>query len=139
MSTEDLDFGGVIKKVYDPATEALQVDIVNTGPIDVNIASTNSSQTVLYTFAVDFSSINNSSGPLYVLVPSTSAHISQIVPYDTTGIAIGLYVNNVLKVNLGPGYDLINDLSIAPGSNVSIQALGPIAPTAGTFFINFIG
>jgi len=141
MSNENIDFGGVLKDVHVPADHALQVDVTSSpsNPIYVSTAG----GTTVYTFEIDFSSINGSAGAFYQLVASTSQALVKIIPYDTTGVAIGLYTgaaaSEVIAVKMGPGYDVATDLVIASGTRLSLKGLAAAAPTAGKFYIQLIG
>lgn len=136
MADTQIDFGGAIKGAYNPANQSLDVTVIgSTIPIDTPIPVTLTLGTVQYTFAVPFSDITNSP---FIIVASTSVPLTQILPYDTTGVAIGLYINGVLAINMGPGYDVPTPIEIPLGSEVSIEALSA-TPTAGTWFAQLIG
>lgn len=141
MSNANIDFGGVLKDIHVPADHAIQVDVLSSAlnPIFV----TNSNGTTVYTFEIDFSSINGSGGAFYQLVASTSQSLVKIIPYDTTGVAIGLYTgaaaSETIAVKMGPGYDVPTDLVIPSGTRLTLKGLAAAAPTAGKFYIQLIG
>lgn len=141
MSNKDIDFGGVLKDVHVPADHALNVDVNSSSldPVFVSLAG----GTVVYTIVVDFSNIAGSGGSFYQIVASTSQAIIKVFPYDTTGVAIGLYSggsgSESLILNMGPGYDVPVDLTISAGTRLSIRGLAAAAPTAGKFYIQLVG
>ena len=139
-----IDFGQVLQNVYDPDEKALAVELVGPGSSSIiPIYVTSVAGTVIYTFAIPFSSINGNGGSFYQLVASTSHTLTEIIPYDTTGVAIGLYTggsgSEVLAVNMGPGYDVTTPLAVPVATRLSIRALGAAAPVAGIFFLQLIG
>lgn len=141
MSNKDIDFGGVLKDVHVPEDHAIQVDVLSSSldPIFV----TTSGGTTVYTFEIDYTSIAGSGGAFYQLVASTSQALVKIIPYDTTGVAIGLYTgaaaSEVIAVRMGPGYDVATDLIVPAGTRLSLRGLAVAAPTAGKFYIQLIG
>lgn len=141
MSNKDIDFGGVLKDVHVPADHALQVDVLSSSINPVFVSLSNG--TTVYTFEIDYTSINGSGGAFYQLVASTSQALVKIIPYDTTGVAIGLYTgaaaSETIAVKMGPGYDVPTDLVIAAGTRLSLKGLAAAAPTAGKFYIQLIG
>lgn len=141
MSNKDIDFGGVLKDIHVPTDHAIQVDVLSS-PSDPVFVTTSGGTTV-YTFEVDFSSINGSGGSFYEIVASTSQALVKIIPYDTTGVAIGLYTgaaaSETIAVRMGPGYDVPTDLVISAGTRLTLRGLAAAAPTAGKFYIQLIG
>lgn len=137
MSNQNIDFGGVLKDVHNPTDHALQVDVINGAGTPIPVVLT--AGTVLYTIQVDFTDIPNSGGSLFVVQASTVGEISKVIPYDTTGVPIGLYVNGSLVLRMGPGYDVPTDIIIASGSSVAIRGLSAQNPVAGVFYISLIG
>lgn len=141
MSNANIDFGGVLKDVHVPADHALQVDVLSSPSNPVNVTISNG--TTVYTFEIDFSSINGSGGSFFQLVASTSQALNKIIPYDTTGVAIGLYTggsgSETIAVKMGPGYDVPTDLIVPSGTRLSIRGLAAAAPTAGKWYIQLIG
>lgn len=148
MATKDLDFGNVIKQVYDPASESLQttitgstgaIEITATAPIPVTLGG--GSGVILHTQEIDFSLIPNSATAPYEITPSLSGDAYKIMVYDTTGVTLqlrtGSPTGNLLALT-GPGQDQPIDVTVVTGTRITIRSNGS-APTAGTFIITIIG
>lgn len=133
-----LDPGQVIKGAYDEPSQSIRTKITGTVPVTI-VDGDITGLTVILTYEVPFSSINGSGGALYQLTASTPAQISLIVPNEQTGVAISVYVGASLLVILAPGQDNEVNAVIPAGSSISIRATDALAPTAGSFFITFVG
>lgn len=143
MVDTNLDFGQVIRDVHVPADHALNVDVNSSAENPIFVETTTGSTTIRYTFAVPFGSIPPSSGSTFQLVASTGENLSQFIPYDTTGAAIGLYTGasgvETLLCNMGPGYDVPTNVLIPAGTRVSIKCLNNSSPSSGVFYMQLIG
>jgi hypothetical protein len=145
MATKDLDFGNVIKQVYDPATESLATHVVG----DVNVTATNpipvtSTPAVLSIFTtleIPFSSIPANASPGFEITPSTSGKVTQINVYDTTGVSTEIRTGagtGTLLAIIGGGQDQPVTVTVAAGTRFSIRSTGA-APIAGSFVVTLIG
>jgi outer membrane PBP1 activator LpoA protein len=132
-----LDADQVIKKSYDDAQEALKI----TGTVAV---SNSVGQDVIHSVEVDSADIEAVSGNYFEVVASTSATVSEIKVYDTTGatleLATGAAASEVTKIVVGPGSDQTFSVNIPAGTRVSIRSREVSAPGAGSnFIVNLIG
>jgi hypothetical protein len=151
MSTK-LDYQQVIKAAYDEASEAIKVLQVGSGgssgsDVVINGVNTTDTLNVSENFtilsSVDTSSINGSSGAFTQVIASLSDDCCKIIPYDTTGIKVGLYTgapaSEQLLVILGPGQDQPIPCSVITGTRLSVRSMESGGASGGSLILTFIG
>lgn len=78
MATKDLDFGNVIKQVYDPATESLQVTVVTGGGGGATAAKQDQQTAILTTLDTSTNAVEASSAAIQVSTTSIDTKASAI-------------------------------------------------------------
>lgn len=133
MTMSKLDSSQVIKTVFDPSSNSLNVNVVDgTGGLTV----VSSTQTAA-------ASINGSGGAIVELIASTAINISKLIPNEQTGVPMNIYTggsgSETVLLILSPGQDNAVEMQIPAGSRVSVRANQVTAPSSGSLFLTFVG
>ena len=136
-----LDFQQIIKKVYDPVEEALNVTGISGGGGPTS--NVTEDFTVLTSVDTLAGSINGSAGAFTEVVASLSDDCVAITPYETTGRKIGVYTgaaaSETLLFILGPGQDTPMRVDLAAGTRISIRSTEVTGPSSGSLILTFSG
>lgn len=150
--TTKLDYQQAIKKAYDDSSEAIRVlqvgsggasgsDVIINGISTTDVLNVKEDFTVLT--SVDTQTINGSAGAFTEVVASLSDDCVKILPYDTTGIKIGVYTGALsseqLMVILGPGQDQPVPCNLASGTRISVRSMEVGGASGGSLILSFIG
>jgi hypothetical protein len=160
-----LDFGQIIKRVYDSSAERLKVDAAVSGATSVVITHTDdsikigdgtdllavnadgsintvpasSTISVVDKLRHDYSSVNVTTGAYVQLIASTTGTIRKLEIFDSSGrtlvLATGAAASEVDLLYITPGGNGTITVTIASGTRLSIKAVSANA-TAGELVLN---
>jgi hypothetical protein len=133
LTNKDYSPGQITQSVWDETDNALRVKSVDGGA---------GATDVVETATLDYSSTNVTSAAYVTLIASTSAEITEIEIFDSSGqlliLALGAAASEVDKMYIFPGGLGKQQVSIPAGTRVSLKATSTSA-TTGLIAVNLFG